>query len=136
MAYTWEVLLNRIHLHHKFYTVKMVDTGTMDENIDDYLKVVSYLSSVNELCQWSFKRFCSKIRYPHGSALSRKYLSMTMILYHWKRWQVQQGLKIKILKLLKLHMMVVNDIMLEMGLERKFMWGIIRTCLDRIHDLQ
>lgn len=32
--------------------------------------------------------------------------------------------------------MVVNDIMLEMGLERKFMWGIIRTCLDRIHDLQ
>lgn len=36
-----------IHLQHKFYTFKVVDTRTMDENIYDFLKIISYLSSVN-----------------------------------------------------------------------------------------
>ncbi|WZZ51156.1 hypothetical protein YC2023_051263 [Brassica napus] len=52
MVYTGEVYLsktlpNRIHLQHEFYTFKMVDTRSMDENLDDFLNIVSYLSSVN-----------------------------------------------------------------------------------------
>ena len=45
--YLSKTLPNRIHLQHKFYTFKMVDTRSMDENIDDFLKIVSHLSSVN-----------------------------------------------------------------------------------------
>ena len=45
--YLSKTLPNKIHLQHKFYTFKMVDTRDMDDNIDDFFKIVSYLSSVN-----------------------------------------------------------------------------------------
>ena len=45
--YNSKTLPNRIHLQHKFYTFKMIDTKSTDENIDDFLKLVSGLCSVN-----------------------------------------------------------------------------------------
>ena len=45
--YNQKTLLNRIHLQHKFYTFRMVDSKSVDQNIDDFLKLVSGLSSLN-----------------------------------------------------------------------------------------
>lgn len=45
--YNSKTLPNRIHLQHKFYTFKMLESKSIDENIDDFLKLVSGLSSVN-----------------------------------------------------------------------------------------
>ena len=45
--YNSKTLPNRIHLQHKFYTFKMVESKSIDENIDDFLKLVFGLSSVN-----------------------------------------------------------------------------------------
>jgi len=45
--YNSKTLPNRIHLQHKFYTFKMIESKSIDENIDDFLKLVSGLSSVN-----------------------------------------------------------------------------------------
>ena len=45
--YLSKTLPIRIQLQHKFYTFKMIDTRSIDENIDDFLEIVSYLSSVN-----------------------------------------------------------------------------------------
>ena len=50
MIYTGEVISfkdSTVHLQHKLYTFKMVDTRSMDENNDDFLKIVSYLSRMN-----------------------------------------------------------------------------------------
>lgn len=40
-------LPNRIHLQNKFYTFKMSESKTIDDNIDDFLKIIYALSSVN-----------------------------------------------------------------------------------------
>ena len=45
--YNSKTLSNRIHLQHKFYTFKMQESKSIDENIDDFLKLVFGLSSVN-----------------------------------------------------------------------------------------
>ena len=45
--YLSKSLPNRIHLKHKFYTFKMKESQTIDENTDEFLKIVSNLSSVN-----------------------------------------------------------------------------------------
>lgn len=45
--YNSKTLPNRIHLQHKFHTFKMTETKSIDENVDDFLKLVSGLSSVN-----------------------------------------------------------------------------------------
>jgi len=45
--YNSKTLSNRIHLQHKFYTFKMQKSKSIDENIDDFLKLVSGLRSVN-----------------------------------------------------------------------------------------
>lgn len=45
--YNSKTLPNRIHLQHKFYTFKMIESKSIDENIDEFLKLVSGLSSVN-----------------------------------------------------------------------------------------
>ena len=45
--YNQKTLPNRIHLQHKFYTFKMVESKSVDQNIDDFLKLVSGLSSLS-----------------------------------------------------------------------------------------
>ena len=45
--YLSKALPNRIHLQHKFYTFKMKESQSIDENIDDFLKIFSNLSNVN-----------------------------------------------------------------------------------------
>lgn len=45
--YMAQALPNRVHSQLKFYTFKMQDTRTIDENIDDFLKVVSDLSNLS-----------------------------------------------------------------------------------------
>ena len=45
--YNQKTLPNRIHLQHKFYTFKMVESKSVDQNIDEFLKLVSGLSSLN-----------------------------------------------------------------------------------------
>lgn len=45
--YNSKTLPNRIHLQHKLYTFKMIESKSIDEDIDDFLKLVSGLSSVN-----------------------------------------------------------------------------------------
>ena len=45
--YNSKTLPNGIHLQHKLYTFKMIESKSIDENIDDFLKLVSGLSSVN-----------------------------------------------------------------------------------------
>ena len=45
--YNSKTLPNKIHLQHKFYTFKMIESKSIDENIDEFLKLVSGLSSVN-----------------------------------------------------------------------------------------
>ena len=45
--YNQKTLSNRIHLQHKFYTFRMVESKSIDQNIDDFLKLVSGLSSLS-----------------------------------------------------------------------------------------
>lgn len=46
--YLSKSLPNMIHMQHKiFYTLKMKESQSIDENIDEFLKIVSNLSSVN-----------------------------------------------------------------------------------------
>ena len=45
--YNSKTLPNRIHLQHKLYTFKMIESKSIDEDIYDFLKLVSGLSSVN-----------------------------------------------------------------------------------------
>ncbi|CAA7059283.1 unnamed protein product [Microthlaspi erraticum] len=45
--YTETSLPNRIHLQLKFYSYRMVESKNVDENVDDFLKIVAELSSLN-----------------------------------------------------------------------------------------
>lgn len=44
--YTETSLPNRIYLQLRFYTYKMNDSKSIDENVDDFLKLVAYLSNL------------------------------------------------------------------------------------------
>ena len=44
--YNQKTLPNRIHMQHKFYTFRMEDSKSVDQNIDDFLKLVSGLASL------------------------------------------------------------------------------------------
>ena len=44
--YNQKTLPNQIHMQHKFYTFRMVESKSVDQNIDDFLKLVSGLSSL------------------------------------------------------------------------------------------
>uniref|UniRef100_A0A1J3F7G4 Retrovirus-related Pol polyprotein from transposon TNT 1-94 n=1 Tax=Noccaea caerulescens TaxID=107243 RepID=A0A1J3F7G4_NOCCA len=45
--YTESTLPNRIHLQLKFYTFKMNDSRSVDQNVDDFLKIVAEMNSLD-----------------------------------------------------------------------------------------
>ncbi|CAA7045320.1 unnamed protein product [Microthlaspi erraticum] len=45
--YTESTLPNRIHLQLKFYTFKMNDARSVDQNVDDFLKIVAEMNSLD-----------------------------------------------------------------------------------------
>ena len=45
--YTETSLPNRIYLQHKFYTFKMNDSKSIDNNVDDFLKLVTDLNNLS-----------------------------------------------------------------------------------------
>ena len=104
----------------------------VDGSQDCVLPVKRECNCVRGGARW----FCCWISYLHISALSRKRLSMARKHCPWKRWQVLQGLKIKIFKPLGFHMEMVNDIMLEASLRKKILWGMLGSVLDQAQGLE
>ena len=55
--YTETSLPNRIYLQLRFYTFKMVDSKSIDENVNDFLKLVADLNNCKLKYQRKFKLF-------------------------------------------------------------------------------